>query len=555
MPNLDLDRLIAGWRGPLLAALVALLASLPGLIATPPIDRTEARFAQATVQMIEDGDFAYPRFQERPASNLSPAAHWLQAIATGTFSSVEARDIWSYRLPSLLAAMIAAAACAWGAASLWGQREGVAAGIVLASSFLMSTEGFIAKADALLVACVTVAMAALARLYAMHRHGFPMQRRWKLVLWVALALSLVMKGPIGLLIFALTVLTLSVWDRKWRWVGQLGWGWGLVIVLAAVGPWALAATVASDGEYWGAVGKQVWRGLGGEGERLAPPGAHALLTILLFFPGTLLLVAAAIAGWTRRNETGVRFALAWLVPAWLLFELTPGKLPHYVLPLYPALAWLVAAALTQNLSRIGLWGGTVLSGLAALLWSMACLWLLARYGNASDPIYATIAIGCLTVGVFVGVWFMAHREVTTALMITCAAGVLAHAAMSAGLVPNLKRLWPSEHVVRVLDRTGLEPRKGLAPGPVAVAGFNAPSLVFLLGSETQVGGPEVAVRAVAEGRPAIVERRVADSFQLALADRGLKAEPTAEIRGYDYARARPIRLIVYRPRPPEGAVR
>ena len=53
----DLDRFIAGWRGPLLAALVALLAGLPALMLLPPLDRDESRYAQATSQMLETGDY------------------------------------------------------------------------------------------------------------------------------------------------------------------------------------------------------------------------------------------------------------------------------------------------------------------------------------------------------------------------------------------------------------------------------------------------------------------------------------------------------------------
>ncbi len=553
MPSLDLDRLIAGWRGPLLAALVALIAVLPGLAGMPALDRTEARFAQASAQMLESGEFAEPRFQDRPTYQVSPLVHWLQAASVKAFSSAEARDIWAYRLPSLLGAMLAAAACAWGAASFWGQRAGVAAGVVLAASFLMSTEGFIAKADALLVSLLMVAMAALARLYARGREGEPLERRWKLLFWGALAASLLVKGPVALLIAGLTLAALAVWDRKAAWMLRLGWAWGLIMLAAALGPWLAAVTVATDGDYWRGALSDLWRGMGGDGRHLGWPGVHLLSLPLLFFPGALLLVAALITAWRRRQETGVRFAVAWLVPAWILFELTPAKLPHYVLPLYPALAWLAAAALTQPLPRRALWGGVALSAVAAVAWSVVCIWLLGRYGNASDQVYVTAALGFLLVSVFVGGWFMVQREVTTALMLTCALGVLAHAAVAAGLAPGLKALWPSDRVVRTLERTGLEPRGGLVPGPVALAGFAPPSLIFLLGTQTEAGGVAAAAGAVAEGRPAVVEARSANAFVRALADHGLKAQPEAEIRAYDYARGEPISLIIYRPGPPEGA--
>ena len=547
-----MDRLTAGWRGPLMAALVALLACLPGLIAMPPLDRAEARFAQATSQMIESGDLTEPRFQDRAVHDMGPAVHWLQAATGAAFGAADSREIWPYRIPSLLAAMLAAAACAWGAAVFWGAKRGAVAGIVLASSLMLSTLDFMATGDALLCALITVAMAALARLYAAGREGERLRRRWKLVFWSALAASVVVKGAIGLVIVGLTLATLAIGDRKAGWMKRLGWAWGGILILAAAGPWAIAVTVATDGDFWRGATHQVWRAVGGTGRFLGFPGYHLAFSPLLFFPGSLLMVAAAVSAWERREETGVRFALAWLLPAWLLFELTPGKLPHYVLPLFPAIAWLVAAALTQTLSRAALIGGIVLSAAAAIAWSGVAVWLLSQYGDPSDQIWASIAVLCLIAGVFIGGWFMLSREVITALMITCALGLVAHAALSAGLAPHLKKLWPSSTLVRAMHRENLDPRQGLVAGPVAVAGYRAPSLVFLLGAETELGTPEDAARAVAEGRPAVVEERATDAFLRALARRGLKAQPATTVKGYDYVRRDPISLTVYRPGPPPG---
>lgn len=553
MTSLDLDRLIAGWRGPALAALVALLAALPGLIAMPPLDRTEARFAQATAQMLESGDWTEPRFQQRPTRDLSPAVHWLQGLSVAAASSEEDRAIWAYRIPSLLGAMLAAAACVIGARRFWGDRRGVAAGIVLASSLVLSTEGFMAKPDALLCAFVTLAMVALSRLYEQGRDGERLEKRWKLVFWAALAATVLVKGVVGPVIVGLTLATLAIWDRKAAWMARLGWVWGLILILAAIGPWAVAVTVATDGEFWRGASTQLWRSLGGAGRHLALPGFHAAFSPLFFFPGTLLLIAGIVAGWRQRAETGPRFALAWLLPAWLMFELTPGKLPHYVLPLYPALAWLVAAALSRNLSRRSLIGGVALSSLAALTWSGVSIWLLSAYGDPSDQIYVSVAVVCLLAAVFIGGWFMWNREVLTALMITCALGVLAHAALSAGLVPHLKALWPTRTLVRTLNRVGLDPRQGLAAGPVAVAGLSAPSAVFLLGTETELGDAAAAARAIAEGRPAVVEDRVRDAFNAALARGGAKATPAGAVKAYDFTRGQPISLTIYRPGRPAGA--
>ncbi|MGC1303959.1 MAG: hypothetical protein WA840_16455, partial [Caulobacteraceae bacterium] len=101
--------------GPLLAALVVLIAALPGLARMPTLDRDEARFAQSSAQMLESGDFIDPRFQDESRDKKPVGVNWLQAAAVKLVSSETARQIWPYRLPSLLGAMAAAAACAWAA--------------------------------------------------------------------------------------------------------------------------------------------------------------------------------------------------------------------------------------------------------------------------------------------------------------------------------------------------------------------------------------------------------------------------------------------------------
>jgi 4-amino-4-deoxy-L-arabinose transferase-like glycosyltransferase len=143
-----LDSLARGWRGPLLAALIAMVAGLPGLIALPALDRDESLFAQATTQMLETGDFVSIRYQDHPRDKKPVAINWLQAASVRLLSAPEQRRIWAYRIPSLLGAMLAAAALAWGAARFFGAGTGLAAGAILASSFLLSSEASIAKTDA-----------------------------------------------------------------------------------------------------------------------------------------------------------------------------------------------------------------------------------------------------------------------------------------------------------------------------------------------------------------------------------------------------------------------
>ncbi|MDB5425150.1 MAG: 4-amino-4-deoxy-L-arabinose transferase, partial [Phenylobacterium sp.] len=375
----ELARFSRGWRGPAMAALVAFLAGLPGLVAVPPLDRDESRFAQATAQMLETRDFVVIHYQDQPRFKKPVGIHWLQAASVSLFSSPEARQIWAYRIPSLLGAMLAAAACAWGAAAFFGAPAGLLAGAMLATTFLLSTEALIAKTDAVLCGTTTLAMAALARIYAAARGGPPTGRSTWAVFWLALAAATLVKGPIGPLVVTLTLAALLTFDRRPGWLKGLNWIWGLILFAAVVGPWAGAVTVATDGGFWSTAlaGDLAPKLAGGQETHGAPPGYHTLLAPLLMFPMTLLLPAAAVTAWQRRREPGVRFAIAWLLPAWILFEAMPTKLVHYPLPLYGAAAWLSAAAVVQPLGERVRWAGAALSAVAGALLAAGAFYLLS----------------------------------------------------------------------------------------------------------------------------------------------------------------------------------
>lgn len=555
MTRFDIDRWIVGWRGPLLAALVAMIAGLPGVFAIPPLDRDESRFAQATAQMLETDDFVNIQYQDQPRHKKPIGIHWLQAAAVSAVSTPEARDIWAYRIPSLLGAMLAAAACAWGATAIWGARAGVLAGVVLGSTFLLSTEAFIAKTDAVLCGTITLAMAALARLYLAARGTeISAGRKTKLLFWTALGLSVLIKGPIGPMVAGLAMLMLGVWDRDWRWLKGIGWVWGLGIVLLIVGPWAVAITVATDGAFWGtAIGGDLAPKLAGGHERHGgPPGYHTLLLPLLFYPGTLLLAAAAVTAWTRRLEPGVRFAVAWFLPAFLVFELAPTKLVHYSLPTYGAVAWLVAAALTQPIGPRARWVGVALAFVAALGVSAVTIGGLTQFGDKSDTFWVSLTVGFAVAGAFIGAYLLLYRAPRAALIAACVFGVLSHAAFVA-VARSLQPLWIAPRVEKSLKAAGLDPRGGVVPGPVAVSGFAEPSLVFLLGTRTQLlpSGAE-AVPALLEGRPVLIDQTQEDSFHAALAASGVQARSVDVIEGRNYSNGRRVRLTLYqadRPRP------
>lgn len=547
-----LERLSRGWRGMAVAALVAFLAGLPGIFTVPPLDRDESRFAQATAQMLETDDYVVIRFQDEPRFKKPVGIHWMQAASVSLLSDEAAREIWAYRIPSLLGAMLAAAACAWGAAAFFGRPGGMIAGSILGASILLSTEAFIAKTDAALCGFTTLAMAALARVYGSVNGGAPVGWPTKLMFWIGVSMAALIKGPVGLMVVGLAMLALWIMDRKAPWFRKLSWDWGIILFAAVVGPWSAAVTVATDGGFWlTAIGGDLAPKLvGGHERHWGPPGYHTLLTPFLFFPGSLLLPAALIAGWKYRDEPGVRFALAWVIPTWLAFEIAPTKLVHYTLPGYGGLAWLAAAALLAPMGKAGRWGGVVVSLLAGALFAGLIFYLASEYGDPSDVGAAALAAGLFVAAGGAGAYMLARKAVRGALLTGGALAILAHGALAAAFLPRLEPLWLSREIEEALAARRLLPRQGIAPAPVAVAGYAEPSLVFALGTPTDLGDAGDAAAAIAAGRPAVVESREEAAFQAGLAILHARATLVGRVQGLDYSNGDEMDLRIYAPRSP-----
>ena len=150
------------------------------------------------------------------------------------------------------------------------------------------------------------------------------------------------------MVAGLTALALVAVDRRRggaAWLRGLRAGWGVPLMLAVVLPWFVAIGLATHGAFFADAlgGDLAGKVRGGDDAHGAPPGLHLLLLPLLAFPSSLLVLRALPAAWRDRTAPATRFLLAWIVPSWIVFECVPTKLPHYTLPLYPALFLLAAA--------------------------------------------------------------------------------------------------------------------------------------------------------------------------------------------------------------------
>ncbi len=538
-------------RRPRLAlVLLCLVLWLPGFFSIPPSDRDEARFAQATRQMLETGDHVRIRYQEEERNKKPVGIHWLQATSVRAAEVLHLGwrgDIWPYRVPSLLGALLAVLATFhWGRA-LVGRRAAWLGAAMLGSSLLLMVEAHIAKTDAALLASVAAAMGLFGTCYL--RPG-SFGRRDAAAFWLILGVSILLKGPIGPMVALLAGLTLWAADRQAPWWRALRPAWGVPLMLAVALPWLVAIGIATEGRFFSqAVGGDMLGKVGaGEEKHWGPPGFYVLSFAVAAFPGAWVVLAALPGAWRDRLNPATRFLLAWVVPAWLLFEAVQTKLPHYVLPMFPALMLLGAAWALDPLRRVPprwlRWLGLaslvgVAVGLAVL--ALALPWRLVSGLAWGGPV-ALLAGAAL---LWLVLQLRARGAFAGAVLAGCVLAAPVYLGVMEGVLPHVRAIWVSERLAAALHRAA----PGLDPARFGVTSYAEPSMVFAIGTATHLlrTGEDAAQFLGAEpGRVVAVGDRAEAAFQREVARLGLAAREIGMVTGLNYTRGRFLTLQLYR---------
>jgi 4-amino-4-deoxy-L-arabinose transferase-like glycosyltransferase len=530
--------------------LCGMLLFLPGFFSIPPIDRDEARFAQATKQMVESGDFVDIRFQDEVRYKKPVGIYWMQAAAVETASALglpraQVR-IWLYRVPSLIGAFGAVLLTYWTALGFVTRRGAVLAALIMGSSVLLGVEARLAKTDAMLLFTVVAAMGAMARAYLSWQRGDDTPHppwSWPAVFWTALAGGILLKGPLILMFVGLTIAALALLDRSAAWLWRLRPVWGLIWLLVLVLPWFVAIFWrAGDAFFANSIGGDMLSKLAAQESHGAPPGVYLLLFWVTFWPGAPLAGMAAPAVWRARREPGAQFLLAWLIPSWIVFELVLTKLPHYVLPLYPAIAILTVGALERRvLSRSWLTRGAAWWFVIPAVASLAAV--VGAVSLTRQPVFMAwpFVAAALIFGLFAW-WLYDNNRAERSLLNAVVSALFLAFAVYGVVVPALTPLFPSAEVARAL-------RNVVCVGPkAAAAGFHEPSLVFMTGTSTFLTDGSGAADFLAHGscRFALVEQRSERSFAQRAEAIGLRYDVANRVEGYNISQGRTISIAIFR---------
>jgi enamine deaminase RidA (YjgF/YER057c/UK114 family) len=248
--------------------------------------------------------------------------------------------------------------------------------------------------------------------------------------------------------------------------------------------------------------------------------------------------------WKARREPGAQFLLAWLIPSWLVFEAVISKLPHYVLPLYPAIAILIAGILEGgglSKTRWLVWG-TVGWFLFPSLIAIAVVAVFLYIDHDLGLIAWPSAAAAVVIGLFA--WRLYEVDgPERSLLRGMVTSVLIAITVYAITFPALPALFPSALIADDLRAAGCE-----EPQVAATGYYQEPSLVFLLGTKTLFTSGAGAAEFLQRGpcHFALIDARSEGSFIQRANAIGLRYALAERMAGYNVSIGRPVALAVFR---------
>jgi 4-amino-4-deoxy-L-arabinose transferase-like glycosyltransferase len=321
----------------------------------PLIDRDEPRFAEASREMIQRGDYIVPYFNGNLRLDKPPLTYWAQVVSFKIFGEND----FAARFPSAIAAaFIGVVLLAWGR-RIAGEKAGWGAAIIFTLSLQVFVHAKAAVADMWLVLFVTTAYwtgwemmqrVTLNQGAAASKPPWAIWRSPFLGFYLSLAFGFLAKGPIAW-VPLLTVGLTTFFARDLTLVRQFKFVRGILLMLAVVSLWGVPALIQTHGEFFSVgVGRHV---IGRSFGAMEGHGANSVGIYLLLLPFYFVTVFASFLPWSiklpwlvkttwRHRDKTDNFLIAGIVVIFIIFTLIKTKLPHYTLPAFPLLALLLA---------------------------------------------------------------------------------------------------------------------------------------------------------------------------------------------------------------------
>jgi len=355
------------------------------------------------------------------------------------------------------------------------------------------------------------------------------------------------KGPVVVGVQLMTMVVLAVLDvRSWRsgaaWKESIRW-WkdtrplaGLVMLAAVVGPWLVLLQLRAPEFLWTTLRHDVIKRVGSslEGHK-GPPGFYLATIWGTFFPWCLLLPLALVLAWRHRRSVFVRFALAAVLGPWVMMELVQTKLVHYVLPIFPPLAFLTADAVVRCLrgQYPDLKNRATLMG--AMIWSAAVVaFAVLPWGAVwkfnSVPVGATVLLSAAALIYAGSVLYFFWRKRPRPALICMGVGMAVIVALAWGIyLPRAEFLRLSPRIAQVLIDHG-----ATGEHSVLMMGYKEQSLAFYQGGTIDDAPDNVLAITPPERWPHWLVMQD-DLWRLCPPEIQRLWKPVAKLRGWNYS--------------------
>ena len=356
---------------------------LIGNASVPLWDRDEPRYAQTSRQMLRSGDWVVPRFLDEVRTAKPIFIYWCQAVVMRMLGDTDL----AARVPSVIGMLGTVAMVGVVIGRTVGRAVGIWSALILGTSALAIAAGKMCLTDAVLLLFITAAQLCFFRVC--------MERRlsWggAVVMGVTIGLAGLTKGPVVLGVMGITLLALGGMRLVERWSQAAPAaveqpreirvsGTSLLKVMAILSitaaiclPWLILIHQREPNFLPTIIGHDVVTRVrtGLEGHK-GPPGYYLLTVWLTYLPWSFLLPMTVRYAWRRRDVPVVRFAMAAVLGPWLMFEIVQTKLPHYLLPTFPALAFLTSHMLIEGgkALRPAVWMGVGMLAAVAIAYGL-----------------------------------------------------------------------------------------------------------------------------------------------------------------------------------------
>jgi len=406
-------------------------------------DRDEPRYAETAKQMRHRGDYIVPYFNDQFRFQKPAMTYWLVA---GAYSIFGETDFAARAVSGLCLACVALLI-----ARLGDRMYGAPAGMIAAAMFcvtpLAMILGKLVLPDGPQLLASTACFSAMYCCWRRHEND-QRSNGWPLVFWIALACSILIKGPIVLGMIALAFAALWLLSRARPSEFALEWKWGTVLAILVASPWLIAVYSAVGPAFYSeSVGNQIARRLGESfDQKFLPPGYYAVTALVCLAPWTGFVLLSFLRRRHRfRERSAEAFLLAWILGPMILLEIFRSKQPHYFAPAYPAMFLLASGMLAPLVRREFLWQKDFF-GRSAGWWpvvlavglSIALARFAATLGNAGKS-WSFIAGALLVVSSAFGAWLLARRRVGESLAWQGIGAAATLVVLAIGVLPAMDR--------------------------------------------------------------------------------------------------------------------